>query len=456
METYLHYLRAKLKGKVNLVATDDVEAQPEGVVAKRGDIIDQKTYRNLSRFKLVQPLESHLQLEEIFTPNIIYTEINQLVDDDESFSAIDQHFGKGSVLEQCTDSLKQYPELLEVLTIFKIEAQEYYEQSLLSAYLSYIIGLIAKYPQEKIEAAFFAGLFHDIGLLFIPRNCLDKTKRLTAKEWHDMQLHPIVAFKLLKDIEAFPNNARKAVLEHHERPDGSGYPIGKEEDDITELGSLISLLDDVIVIHNKRFKPLGRSIQNILPIIQMNTFGYETSVVSAMTQAIKQAPPPVVEDIEKDTVKILVDYTYQQQLFINKIMDVINQVNEIVGFTHNSKSVTAIQNTSKKITSVIASSGLQESSYVELLQRLNTEDHQHLHLEVEQTRLMLEEVIYQLQGYYKEANVYSNEKSNTLAEKIQIFVDVFNATERPPIPEELVQYWQHLSEKTAVNDNTQK
>lgn len=449
METYLHYLRAKLKGKVNLIATEDIDAQPEGVVAQRGDIIDQKTYRNLSRFKLIKPLESYLELETIFSPADIYTEINILIDQDESFSAIDQHFGKGSVLEQCSNTLKQYPELLEILTIFKIEADEQYEQSLLSAYLSYIVGLIAKYPQEKIEAAFLAGLFHDIGLLFIPRNCLDKTKRLSAKEWHDMQLHPIVAFKLIKGVENFPNNARKAILEHHERPDGSGYPIAKEEDNITELGSLISLLDDVIVIHNKRFKPLGRSIQNILPIIQMNTFGYETSVVSAMTQAIKQAPPPVTEDIDKETVKILIDYTYQQQLFINKIMDVINQVNDIVGFTHNSKNVTAIQNTSKKITAVIASSGLQESSYVELLQRLNAENHQDLHLEVEQTRLMLEEVIYQLQSYYKEANVYSNEKSNTLAEKIQIFVDVFDATERPSIPEELVQYWQHLSEKMA-------
>ena len=390
------------------------------------------------------------------TPATIYAEINVLIDQDESFNAIDQHFGKGSVLEQCSNELKQYPELLEILTIFKIEAIEHYEQSLLSAYLSYIVGLIAKYPQEKIEAAFLAGLFHDIGLLFIPRNCLDKTKRITAQEWHDMQLHPIVAFKLLKDVENFSSNARKAILEHHERPDGSGYPIGKEEEDITELGSLISLLDDIIVIHNKRFKPLGRSIQNILPIIQMNTFGYETSVVSAMTQAIKQAPPPIIEDIDKETVKILVDYTYQQQLFINKIMDVINQVNDIVGFTHNSKSVTAIQNTSKKITSVISSSGLQESSYVELLQRLNSEDHQQLHLEVEQTRLMLEEVIYQLQSYYKEANVYSNEKSNTLADKIQIFVDVFNATERPSIPDELVQYWQHLSEKMATSKEQNK
>ncbi len=446
MEEYLHYLRAKLKAKVALVATEDIVAQPEGVVAKRGETLDRKSYRNLSRFKLNKPLEACVQLEDILQTLHIYQLINEAVDKDVSYQAIDQHFGKASVLEQCCDRLKEYPLLLEALTIFKVEAEEYFEQSLLSAYFAYIIGMINKYSQAKIEAAFLAGVLHDIGLLFVPRSCLDKNKRLSAKEWNDMQLHPIVGFKLLKDIEDFPNSARKAVLEHHERPDGSGYPIGKEEKDITELGSLISLLDDVIVIHNKRFRPIKRSLQMILPIIQMNTFGYVASAVSAVTQAIKQAPEPHIEEIEKDTVKTLIDYTYQQQLFINKVMDVIDQVNDIVGFTHNSKSVTAIQNTGKKISSVIASSGLQESSYVELLQRLNTEDHQELHLEVEQTRLMLEEVIYQLQGFYKEANVYSSKKSSTLADKIKIFVDVFDATERPKTPEELVQYWQQLSQ----------
>jgi HD-GYP domain-containing protein (c-di-GMP phosphodiesterase class II) len=445
MEAYIHFLRAKLRGKVDLIVTEDIIAQPEGVVAKQGDIVDQKLFRNLSRLKLNKPLESSFTLADIFSHMAIYKEMNSLVDADTSFQAIDQHFGKGSVLEQCCETLKQHPELLEILTIFKVEAPEYYEQSLLSAYFAYIIGMIAKYPQATIHAAFLAGLFHDIGLLFVPRSCLDKTKRLTAKEWNDMQLHPIVGFKLLKDIEDFPNSARKAVLEHHERPDSSGYPIGKEGKDITELGSLISLIDDVIVIHNKRFRPLKRSMQNILPIIQMNTFGYQSAVVSYMTQAIKQAPVPRLEDIDKGTVKTLIDYTYQQQLFINKVTDVINQVNEIVGFTHNSKSITALQNTGQKIASVIASSGLQESSYVEILQRLNTENHQELHLEIEQTRLMLEEIIYQLQGYYKEANVYSSKQSHALAEKIQIFVDVFDATERPSIPEELVQYWQQLS-----------
>jgi HD-GYP domain-containing protein (c-di-GMP phosphodiesterase class II) len=447
MEKYLSHLRARLKGKVDLVATEDILASKEGVVARTGDIINKEHYRNLSRLNLNKPLENSLKVAKLLNRHDIYKSIYLIVDEDPSFSQIDQCFGKGSVLEECCATLKPYPYLLEIITIFEVEAESLYKQSLLSAYLAYITGIINKYSQKKIEAAFLAGLFHDIGLLFMPKSCLDKQRQLSADEWQSMQRHPIVAFKLLQEIEGFPITARKAVLEHHERPDGSGYPLVKKDHDISELGSLISLIDDVIVIHDKRFRPLKRSLQNILPILQMNTFGYHSSAISALTQAIKQAPVPKVEAIKKDVVKILIDYTYQQQLFINKIMDVIKQVNDLIGFAHKNNAVGTIQNDGAKINSVIASAGLQESSYVELLQRLNKEDHTTLHLEVEQTRLMLEEVIYQLRGYHKASDVYSSNNNNDFADALKIFVTVFNSTERPAIPEALIQYWQQLSEK---------
>ena len=447
MDKYLSYLRAKLRGKVDMIVTEDIVAHPEGQVADKGDVLNTEQFLRLSQLNLNTPLASCVKIAKPLTPSAIYKEIGELISKDKPLNEIDEHFGKASLLDQCCDSLKQYPDLLEILTIFKIETEDLYKQSLTSAYFSYILGAVAKYSQAKIESAFLAGVLHDIGLLFIPRNCLDKTKKLNAQEWKEIQLHPIIAFKLLKDVEDFPVSSRKAILEHHERPDGSGYPMNKEEDDIGELGSLISLLDDVIVIYNKQFKPFKRTIKNILPIIQMNTFGYHQSAVSAMTMVLKKSQDQEIENIEKDTVKDLIDYTYQQQLYINKIMDVIKQINDIIGFSHNSKNVTAIQNIGGKISSVIASAGLQESSYIELLQRLTVEDHQVLHLEVEQTRLMLEEIIYQLQSYHKAANLFSTNFSNGLSEKVGIFSEIFSATERPPIPQTLTQYWESLSSK---------
>jgi HD-GYP domain-containing protein (c-di-GMP phosphodiesterase class II) len=446
-DRYLSYLRTMLHGKVDFMLTKDLVAHPEGTVAKKGDIVNKEKYHELSQLNLNIALDRCIKIAKPLTQASIYQTIGKLVSQDPSFQEIDENFGKASLLDQCCDTLKRYPDLLEILTVFKFEAEDLFNQSLLSAYLAYITGVAAKYSQAKIESAFLAGLLHDIGLLFIHRNYLDKKKRLTAQEWKNIQLHPIIAFKLLKDIDGFSAVSRKAILDHHERPDGTGYPMGKKEDRISELGSLISLLDDVIVVYNKQFKPFKRTIKNLFPIIQMNTFGYHQSAVTAMINILKQSKNQAVENIDKETVKELINYTYQQQLYINKIVDVIKQINDIIGFSHNSKRVTAIQNIGGKITSVIASSGLQESSYIELLQRLTTEDHKELHLEIEETRLMLEEVIFQLQSYYKAANLFSTRSSSGLAEKIGIFTDIFSATERPPVPASVAQYWGFLSSK---------
>ena len=176
MDKYLSYLRAKLRGKVDMIVTEDIVAHPEGQVADKGDVLNTEQFLRLSQLNLNTPLASCVKIAKPLTPSAIYKEIGELVSKDKPLNEIDEHFGKASLLDQCCDSLKQYPDLLEILTIFKIETEDLYKQSLTSAYFSYILGAVAKYSQAKIESAFLAGVLHDIGLLFIPRNCLDKTK----------------------------------------------------------------------------------------------------------------------------------------------------------------------------------------------------------------------------------------------------------------------------------------
>lgn len=447
MEKYLSYLRAKMRDKAHFVITEDLYEHPEHIVAQKDEIIDKDKYRSLSQLNLHKPLVSIIRVADILDNDAISQALNKLVTNDSSLNEIDKHFGNASIMSQCCKRLQTYPDLLEILTILKIEINDLFEQSLFSAYLAYILGIVSKQSQIDIETAFLAGLLHDIGLLFMPKSHQDKTKKLTAKEWKDIQLHPIIAFKLLKNIDDFPIIIRKAILDHHERPDGSGYPLRKKENDINELGSLISLLDDVILIYNKRFKPLKRSIKNVLPVIQMNAFGYHHSPLSTITTILKNLSSPKIENIDKNVVKDLIDYTYQQQLYINQIIDAVKQVNNIIGFEHNNKSIAIIQSMGGKISSLIFSVELRESSYIELLQRLNTENHQELHIEVEETRLMLEEVIYQLHNYHKATNSFYTKHSNELSEKINIFNKLFSSTKNPSVPESISNYWKKLSPK---------
>jgi putative nucleotidyltransferase with HDIG domain len=99
-------------------------------------------------------------------------------------------------------------------------------------------------PSERIDGLQVAGLMHDIGKLAIPSELLSKPSKLTGTERALIQEHPKVAHEILQGIE-FPWPVASIVFQHHERLDGSGYPLGLRGDD-TLLESRILAVADVV------------------------------------------------------------------------------------------------------------------------------------------------------------------------------------------------------------------
>ncbi len=71
----------------------------------------------------------------------------------------------------------------------------------------------------------FAGILHDVGKLGVPTRLLRKDGPLTPEERRVIELHPEYGHEITRGI-SFLGEARSAILHHHERIDGSGYPYG--------------------------------------------------------------------------------------------------------------------------------------------------------------------------------------------------------------------------------------
>jgi HD-GYP domain-containing protein (c-di-GMP phosphodiesterase class II) len=96
-----------------------------------------------------------------------------------------------------------------------------------------------KLQQQSIE---YAAIFHDIGKLSIADEILNKTEKLTDKEWAMIKRHTIVGYEILKDIP-FLKEASLLILYHHERYDGGGYPQGLHGNNIPIGARLIAVVD---------------------------------------------------------------------------------------------------------------------------------------------------------------------------------------------------------------------
>jgi PAS domain S-box-containing protein len=113
------------------------------------------------------------------------------------------------------------------------------------------IGKEMDWPEKQLHGLYVAAQVHDIGKISIPAQILTKPTKLTAGEWGLIREHPDTGYTILKDIPfAWP--IAEIVHQHHERLDGSGYPLGLKADAILPEAKVIAVADMVEAMASDR------------------------------------------------------------------------------------------------------------------------------------------------------------------------------------------------------------
>ncbi len=127
-----------------------------------------------------------------------------------------------------------------------------YAHSVNVAVVSCIIGLGMKLSGDDLEQLVMAGLLHDLGKLVIPHEILNKPSRLTPEEYEVMKSHASLSYELIKERWDISAQVKAAVLYHHENEDGSGYPAGKESDELSIFTKILHVADVYDALVSKR------------------------------------------------------------------------------------------------------------------------------------------------------------------------------------------------------------
>jgi putative nucleotidyltransferase with HDIG domain len=143
-------------------------------------------------------------------------------------------------------------------------------------------------PTHQIDGIRMAGLIHDLGKICVPVEILSKPGQLTEIEHTLIKDHPQVGYEILKEIE-FPWPVAQIVLQHHERIDGSGYPVGLCGDDIIIEAKTLAVADVVEAMASHRpYRPtLGRGMA-LEEISQNRGVLYDADVVDACMKLLQE------------------------------------------------------------------------------------------------------------------------------------------------------------------------
>ena len=161
-----------------------------------------------------------------------------------------------------------------------------YTHSIDVALISLIIAIRSDYDKAKQKEICLGALLHDIGKLLVPKNIIQKPGKLNEQEMVLMKQHCELGYGMIKELN-LPKGCTDSILQHHERLDGSGYPYGLCENQISEYAKIVMIADVLDAITSYRpYKSVRKLNAGINELKQQKT-KFDTNYVSILADYLK-------------------------------------------------------------------------------------------------------------------------------------------------------------------------
>ena len=125
----------------------------------------------------------------------------------------------------------------------KVSDEYTFKHSVDVATMAMVVGRQFGLKDKEIHEIGIAGLLHDVGKSKIPNDLLNKPARLTDEEFVIMKQHSLYGYRILQEKNDISDPIRYGVLQHHEKINGHGYPLGVPDDKITPYARILSVVD---------------------------------------------------------------------------------------------------------------------------------------------------------------------------------------------------------------------
>lgn len=174
------------------------------------------------------------------------------------------------------------------------------------ATISMILAKKQELPKNQIREIGVTGLLHDIGKTKIPLEILNKPGRLNDEEFAVMKQHPVYGYQLIKDREEFSAAVSLGVLQHHEKMNGHGYPLGYTSDKICPYAKILSVADIYDALVTERPYKAAFSQRDAVEMLMSMTDELDMDAMQSFMQSMILYPvDSIVELSNGETAKVV-------------------------------------------------------------------------------------------------------------------------------------------------------
>lgn len=395
-DSYTQHL-AEVNQTNTVIATEDIFNSNGILLVRKGLPIRPDVAQKILSHKLVKPMETTINVDRSIGAQQLLDQISGMLVRFPDCRIINNALCLDELLmEQCR-AYASHPLLVQKITVLAMRLPDLYEKALFCAWFALCVGVQMGMKSRELNAAFLAGLMHDTGMLHISPDLLGKEGRYTPEEWRMMQGHALIADAFLAYVEELPDGVRRAVREHHERSDGTGYPFALFEDRLSALGQVVAITDTLCGIRNRSHCITGKAITLVesVPLLQVNSAVHPPAVYSAVIQVLRLVNPPATPALEGrsflQTLDLLIE---QRQKLVDAFQVALTQQSVLQELRHpRAKSVLLMLN---RLWSLVIGSGFIDDPLMRWIEHVREQRLYSAEREIFELSLMYEEFNWQL------------------------------------------------------------
>jgi len=397
-DIYIRHL-IPLLGQYPIKVIDDIVSSDRRILLYAGEDVNEVRLNALIGRDLVQPIGMNIYVDVEYGANRLFRDIHDYFSRDDVLLELFNLNRADELLQRCCRFVCSLQHIGQYLWMMKHIIPRIYDRGLFCAWMAAVMRGRKGGAIEQTMEAFMAGLVHDVGLLFVPEPNLQEHEDLSLEAWQHIRRHPRAGYDLLCFIPHCPENVTRAVLEHHEELDGTGYPGHKVARQLAPVGQTIHLLDTAHAVYVKYFKPRGRTLNDLIPILQMNPESAPGRPAAFLIVILRRCRATTSCSVSSDLMPALIQQVRDRHVYIKQFVEQAELFVDENPLAVANARVFSLSRLLEHIGKAMHQSGLINDAYMRWLDQVETHQLTHAYREVEDVFLMMQEVLYMIQRF---------------------------------------------------------